>query len=212
MFMRTLMAGAFVIAGAAVQAGTLDFAGSEFATTFPQAGDPDSVANVTVDGVDFTVTAQARGTNGFRQNSDGLGFGVPGNGMYSISIVASADVMFESLTGIDRAILSRTTASRFDGTAGGVGVFDDLAIPTALGSVDFADFTLTAGDVFNLAYDFTDRTGFNSIFASATISGLSFSKVVTDPGTNPNAVPLPAGMPLLLAGLGAFAWVRRRQT
>lgn len=27
-----------------------------------------------------------------------------------------------------------------------------------------------------------------------------------------NAVPLPAGLPLLLAGLGAFAWVRRRGT
>ncbi len=31
-----------------------------------------------------------------------------------------------------------------------------------------------------------------------------------NPNPNPNVVPLPAGMPLLIAGLGAFGWMRRR--
>lgn len=36
-------------------------------------------------------------------------------------------------------------------------------------------------------------------------------KVVIDTGGDIDPIPLPAGMPLLLAGMGAFAWMRRRQ-
>ena len=75
------------ISGAA--ASTLDFSTATYASTFGP-----NTANDTVDGVNFTITATARGTDGFRQSSGGLQFGVPGNGMYSIAIVADQDLQY----------------------------------------------------------------------------------------------------------------------
>ncbi|MBU2993524.1 DVUA0089 family protein [Octadecabacter sp. 1_MG-2023] len=51
----------------------------------------------------------------------------------------------------------------------------------------------------------TNRTG---AFAF-DISGVDDAIIVVDP--TPNVVPLPAGMPLMLAGIGAFAALRRRK-
>lgn len=49
----------------------------------------------------------------------------------------------------------------------------------------------------------------NTGFLSVTING----QTPQDQGTGGmSAVPLPAGMPLLLAGLGGLAWLRRRDT
>jgi hypothetical protein len=41
--------------------------------------------------------------------------------------------------------------------------------------------------------------------------GQKVASIVTDTGGEINPVPLPAGLPLLLAGLGAFAFVRRKK-
>ena len=199
---------AIFLAGSA-SAATLDLTDPAFANSFPSGGATDS-ASVTVDGVTFTVEAtSARGVNGFRQNGTGLYFGIGGNGMNIISITASEDVVFEGITGRDTSLSSRTTPSRYDGSVEGLAVFTDLSLPTTLGTVDFADFTLTQGDTFALAFDFEARTGFSAVFASAAVSGFEFSTIGD---SSVSAVPLPAGLPLLVAGLGAFGWIRRKQT
>ena len=154
MIKRALSALALVLAGGAAQAGTLDFTDAAFASTFPGFGAGNSTASVMVDGALFTVEAtDARGTNGFRQNANGLSFGLPGNGMNIITITADKDVLFSSLFGVDTTNLTRSTPMRFDATAGGVSVFEDLAIPASAGTVDFADFTLKQGDAFIFSAD-----------------------------------------------------------
>lgn len=196
--------------GGAAQAASLDFTDAAFASTFPSSG-VTSTATSIVDGVTFTVEAtDARGVNGFRQDANGLRFGVPGNGMYTITISADQDVTFESMSGIDTSLRARTTSMLFDAyITGGAMVLSDVAFPETSGTVDFADFDLDAGESLVFAADFSARTGFSSIFASAALTSFSFSKATTP---QPSAVPLPAGMPLLLAALGSFAWIRRRSS
>lgn len=176
-------------------ASTLDFRDSAFASSFGGAD-----AAVTVDGVTFTVTPVARGADGFRQNATGLRFGVPGNGMEYISIVASQDVTFESVLGIDTSLATHTTPMLFDGDDG-TSRFTGLSFGTSLGSVDFTDFTLAAGDAFVFSADFSARPGFSSIFASAGLQSFEFSSVA--------AVPLPASAAFLFTALGLLGLRRR---
>ncbi|WP_135507366.1 VPLPA-CTERM sorting domain-containing protein [Roseovarius aestuariivivens] len=184
-----------------------------FDSTFPASGDPASTAAVSVDGVNFTVTAtSARGTNGFRRPGDdaGLQFGLPGNGMNVITIVADQDVTFTSLTGEDLSLSNFTTPMQFNGTAGSLVAFTGIQFPSSLGIVDFTDFTLTSGDALIFAADYSARPGFSVIDATAVLSSLDFSKTVTGgPGAQ---IPLPAGLPLLLTGLGVLGLARRRKT
>ncbi|MEO0668389.1 MAG: choice-of-anchor L domain-containing protein [Pseudomonadota bacterium] len=52
----------------------------------------------------------------------------------------------------------------------------------------------------------------DSIFDSALFfSNLQSGTTTTGGGIDPNPVPLPAGLPLMLLGLGAFGWMRRKQ-
>ena len=51
-----------------------------------------------------------------------------------------------------------------------------------------------------------DLTGFNFI------TGKSFTIFTHDDPTRPNPIPVPASLPLLLAGVGGLAYLRRRQT
>lgn len=198
-----LCALAVISSAGAAHAATLDFNSSAFETSYDGAA-----AVETVDGVTFTIAPTSRGANGFRQYANGIGFGVPGNGMRMISITADQDVVFESITGIDTSITSKTTSMLFDADAAGVSVFDDYAFGTNLGTFDFADFTLSAGDAFVISTDSSPRAGFNFVFASASLGEIAFSK----PVVVPPAVPLPASMPFLLAGLGGFAAIRRKST
>lgn len=113
------------------------------------------------------------------------------------------------------------TLSSFDlGNFGGALVLpsisviaDDIAAPPlvnyALAGSGSPAQTITpnaTGKVVQVLFDVTglggstDNIGFDNILFSQT-------QVITPP-----AVPLPAGLPLMLAGLGAFAWMRRRQT
>ncbi|GIT88534.1 VPLPA-CTERM sorting domain-containing protein [Roseobacter sp. OBYS 0001] len=81
----------------------------------------------------------------------------------------------------------------------GISVFDDgveiaeKSAPTTV--VDTAALGFNGGE-WNLLY-------------AATNSDPSVLKVTGD--SLPSTVPLPAGLPLLLAGLGTFAWMRRRK-
>ena len=187
--------------------GTIDFTDAAFASTFPAVGDQ-SVAMVEVDGVNFTIAADARGTDGFRQSFDdaGLSFGVPGNGMNFIDIVADEDVTFTSLVGEDRTLLNRSSAAQFNLLVDGAFIVTELGFPTSFANVDFADIAVDAGETFRIAFSFEARPDFNAIFANAVLGSLDFETAAVQPP----AVPLPAGLPLMLAGFGAFAWMRRK--
>lgn len=192
-FATTLAAGVFTAAFA--QAATLDFTTAPFVTsTVP-------TTSATVDGVNFSFVATARGADGFRQGSGGLSFGVPGNGMYSISIVADQDMVFNSMTGGGHSLTSFAGQLPFDVSVEGTDVADDLMFASsATQTLSFAaaPVSVSAGEAFLIAVDFDALVG-SSIYASARIGSIDFEIAP--------AVPLPAGLPLMIgafAGLGAL--------
>lgn len=194
-FATTLAAGVFTAAFA--QAATLDFTTAPFATsTVP-------TTSATVDGVNFSFVATARGADGFRQGSGGLSFGVPGNGMYSISIVADQDLVFNSMTGGGHSLTSFADQLPFDVSVEGTDVADDLMFDSfATQTLTFAaaPVSVSAGEAFLIAVDFDALVG-SSFYASARNGSIDF-----DLASAP-AVPLPAGLPLMIgafAGLGAL--------
>ncbi|MEO0634439.1 MAG: VPLPA-CTERM sorting domain-containing protein [Pseudomonadota bacterium] len=82
-------------------------------------------------------------------------------------------------------------------------------------TVSFADLSvfpgaLTAG-FLTLRFETDSFASINVAALENTTFDAARLTVDFTPGTTPPAVPLPAGLPLMLAGLGAFAWVRRRQ-
>lgn len=195
-----------VVSALSAQAGTIDFTDPAFASTFPAFGDQ-SEATLEIDGVNFTFLPTARGTDGFRQAFDdtGLSFGLPGNGMNTLQVIADQDVTYTSLTAEDRTLLNNSTGALFNIQDNGVFVVQDLALPTTFAEVDFNDLSLSAGDVLTIQFSFEARQGFNVLFSSAVLGSLAFE---TDAGVDP--IPLPAGLPLMLGGLGAFAWMRSK--
>lgn len=190
-------------AGAA-SAATLDFTTNTYASTFGP-----NVATDSIDGVNFTITATARGVNGFRQGgAGGLSFGVPGNGMYSIAIVADKDVEYNSMYGNGHSLTAFAGQLPFDIDVEGSEVSGgNMFADTSLQTVAFGDgpISVAAGETFFFHVDFDALIG-SSIYASALVKSFDFS-VDQAP-----AVPLPAGMPLLLAGLGGLAVLRRRKS
>ncbi|MEM6372073.1 MAG: VPLPA-CTERM sorting domain-containing protein [Pseudomonadota bacterium] len=164
------------------------------------------------EGVTFTITPTARGFDRTIVDSNGFDFGVPGNGMFSISIVASEDVKITSITGVSASVLSSGTGSPTGGvpfavdySAPGYGPFN-IGFATVESTVGLfgGGVELTAGEAFLI-----DHSDFSGINNQGTISAIGFEKLVITPPPNP--IPLPAGLPLLLAGLGGFAVMRRRQ-
>ncbi|WP_245964106.1 VPLPA-CTERM sorting domain-containing protein [Roseovarius spongiae] len=65
-----------------------------------------------------------------------------------------------------------------------------------------------AQDVDGAIWDFQLSAGVVYPAANWVLTINTSDKPVDPP---PNVVPLPAGLPLMLAGLGAFAWLRRRK-
>jgi hypothetical protein len=152
-----------------------------------------------VDGVSFVIEGLAFGVNRIIRTPDGLDFGRGGNGMTAVNITTDTDIVVNGFTGRDEYGFG------FDELEFGTGV--DLAIipgsygftSTTQSFVAFdAPIEVDAGETFKLF--FSVAPGLNE----ADILSLDFD-VVTAP-----AVPLPAGLPLLAAGIGAFAWMRRK--
>lgn len=97
------------------------------------------------------------------------------------------------------------------------GTFPSRVLTTAAGDVlSFMFDTVApvssalAGDLLTLRVETDNFASFqfaaleNGTFDAAQLS-IDYTPAVTTP-----PVPLPAGLPMLLAGLGAFAWVRRK--
>ena len=64
---------------------------------------------------------------------------------------------------------------------------------------------MSAGQSLLFYVDFNDLVG-SSLYASAIVKSINFEIAETSP------VPLPAGFPLLLFGIGALGLMRRRKT
>ncbi len=175
-------------------AAIIDFRSAPYASTFGSNQTTD-----TVNGVNFTITATARGSDGFRQNSDGLSFGVPGNGMYSITIVSDADLEYTSLLGKGHTLTNNAGQLPFDISVNGVEKIDDLQFPAgSFSAANLSNIAVSAGDAFLIAVDFPALTGSN-LFASAVLQTLSFNKAQNPPVST---VPLPATILLFIGGLG----------
>ncbi len=178
-------------------AAIIDFRSVPYASTFFPPNP--EVTTDTVNGVNFTITATARGVDGFRQNSDGLRFGVPGNGMYSISIVSDADLEYTSLLGKGHTLTNFAGQLPFDISVNGVQKIDNLQFPAStFNAENLSNIAVSAGDAFLIAVDFTALTG-SRVFASAVLQTLSFNKVQSPPLST---VPLPATILLFIGGLG----------
>ena len=191
-------------------ASTLDFTTAPYASTF--FGPDANVTTDTVDGVNFTITATARGVDGFRQVlGGGLQFGLPGNGMFTIAITADQDLTFNNMFGHGHGFPQQISGQLafnidVDGVSQSVG---NMFTSTALETVSFVDgpISVLSGQSFLFAIDYSVFVGSN-ILASADVRSFDFTVATT---TTPSPVPLPAGLPLLMAGLGAFGFLRKKR-
>jgi hypothetical protein len=181
-----------------VSAGTIDFRSTPYTTTFG-----DAVTTDLVDGVNFTITAISRGADGFRQNTNGLSFGVPGNGMYSISITADQDLKYTSLVGRGHTFTNSAGQLPFDIDADGVQMKDNLMFePNSFSGATLGDILVNSGQVLLINVDFASLIG-SSVFASATLQSLDFNKV--------SAVPLPSAIWLFGSAMLGFLTTRKKK-
>ena len=188
----------------AAHASTVSFSDSVFDDT-SGANPGDNQASLIVDGVSFLFTAVSRGSDGFRRDGPdtGLQFGVGGNGMISITAVADQDILLTSISGRDNSV-DRTTSITpplpFDVLAGSFTILDQATFAETTGSLALGNYLLTAGTSFTI----TDGANGNAL-QRFILSSFDFEAATTAP------IPLPAGLPLLLAGLGGLAVMKRRK-
>lgn len=149
------------------------------------------------EGVTFTISATARGVDRFVQGSNGLNFGIPGNGMNSLSLVANQDVSFTGFTGRDN-FATLTGSPSYEALIGGVLASSGNGVTgSALTGYSFnsGPLALSAGQSFLFQPE-----AFGVLIGGA-IASLEFEVA---------AVPLPAGLPMMLAGLGLLGLKRKR--
>lgn len=76
--------------------------------------------------------------------------------------------------------------------------------------VDYVDLALaTGGAAWNL--NFIDGGGTNLESFTASFIDIKVQEIISQPPTGVAAVPVPAALPLMLAGIGAFGFVARRR-
>ncbi|MDQ7073180.1 MAG: hypothetical protein Q9N32_06545 [Gammaproteobacteria bacterium] len=184
-----------------VSAGTIDFSSSTYNTTTST-----NTATDFVDGVNFNITVTSQGADRFVQafGNAGLSFGVPGNGMHSISIVADQDLTYTSLTGRGHTLINNAGQLPFDISANGSLAIDNLMFsPSVFTVASLGSISILAGQALLIDVDFSALTG-SSIFASATLQSLDFSKAGV------SAVPIPAAALLFAPALLSFLGFRRK--
>jgi len=160
-----------------------------------------------IDGVNLTFTATARGINGFRQNSTtGLSFGIPGNGMSSLSIVADKDIEYTSLLGLGHTLTGYAGQLPFDVYTNGALQHNNLTfVPNIFTAVPLTNLSVSAGDALLIEVDYSALTG-NASYSKAAIQSLNFQV------TTASSVPLPSTLWLMMIGicslLGAEKYIK----
>ncbi len=133
-------------------------------------------------------------------------FGVPGNGMYSLSIVSDADVEYTGMVGRGHTLTNYAGQLPFDFSVNSSLQLDNLMFASnAFSTESLSSIFVNAGETFLIDVDFNSLTG-NSIYASATLQSLSFNAVST-----PATVPLPSTLLLLTTGLGLLKGIGFRK-
>ena len=203
-FLTTSLAAAVLATSA--QAVTVDLTDGDFTTVTGTIipGDP-LVFTETAGGVTFTFTALNNlvGVTRFLSGagddfSDGIVFGGGGGSSTQFSISSSQDVSVTSYSGRNSRFLVNP---RLSVSAGGSTLVSgrpftsdadsSYSLPNALGNLlANVDYTLTVTNAGSTTQGF--------------LTGFEFEPVSA-------AVPLPASLPLLLAGLGGIAVMRRRR-
>jgi len=193
--MKKILTLAFIFSfSASTSASLIDFRTTPYASTFG----PNTTTDM-VDGVNFAITATARGVNGFRQNfaGAGLNFGIPGNGMYSLSIVSDTDIEYTSLVGRGHTQTSSAGQLPFDLSVNGNLQLDNLLFAAnVFSTASLGNISVTAGEAFLIDVDFGSLVG-SSANASAVLQSLNFNTVLA-----PSTVPVPATLLLFISGLG----------
>ncbi|MCF2905240.1 VPLPA-CTERM sorting domain-containing protein [Octadecabacter sp. CECT 8868] len=168
------------------------------------------------DGVTFTFATAGQ----FRSIGEWLGgainptdaalsFGGGAGNPTSFTMSVDTDVTLNAFLGFDQLY---NTGAIFDVVGDGVSsigntfstaAFLSSGVPVAENFVG-GGLSLTAGSI----YSFTASNA--GALTRSYFTGFDFTKAAVTPAPSP--VPLPAGLPLLLAGLGAFSFVKRRKT
>jgi len=188
--------------GTIASASIIDFRTASYASTFGNDTTTDSI-----DGVNFTITATARGVNGFRQNfgSSGLSFGVPGNGMFTLSIVADADVEYTSLFGRGHVQTTHAGQLPFDISVNGLLQNDNIMfVPSIFTSVSLGSLLVNQGDALLIGVDYTALSG-STIFANAVLQALNFVVPAS------SSVPNPSTILLLMVAIPGLLGARRHR-
>ena len=162
--------------------------------------------------LEFDVTAV------FHNNGDlsgGFLFDTSTQSVTDIGVTGGAgfgSVSYDSSAGsIASLIRDGTDAAPFDFTT--IEIYFDAAKTTLLKFDIFGFNTVMPG--LNVGDDiFLGTQGVEQVAGVGTNAFIDSTIVVTrlpDPVVNPGAVPLPAGFPLMLVGLGAFGILRRKK-
>ncbi|MEM6760745.1 MAG: VPLPA-CTERM sorting domain-containing protein [Pseudomonadota bacterium] len=212
---KVLLAAASAVAltSGGASALTLDFTDGVFGTSNPAAFGVAGFQTIseTAGGVTFSLTATnnlvgtTRWLNSAGSLSNGLQLGGGGGSVVAFDLVVDTDVTLDSYALTD--VFGFLGTPDFDILDGATLLSEDNALsPRGASGLSFDNgpIALTAGTTYSFDINNTGSA------VQTFLASIDFS-LTEPPRPTPGAVPLPAGLPLLLAGLGAFAWMRRRQ-
>lgn len=199
-------------AGAAT-AGTIDFQDGNFVASDPGLNGKNAIVERIADGVNFTFTALVNSIGGVGWNGtlgggampNGLHVGGGGNSTVQFSMTADADITLNSYTLAD--VFGFLGNATMDVLNGATMLSEDNALVPRGATFNFADGPIAMAANTTYTFDINE-TGFA---VQSYIGSFDFTKVTTTMPNDP-VVPLPAGLPLLMAGLAAMFGLRARKS
>lgn len=199
---------ALALLGSSALASTIDLTDGVFSVTGAPAvtGLGPTGFSETADGVVFTFSnPSSRGTNQFSLGNNGVAVGGGGVSAFSFDFSVDTDVTLLGYAGFNQTFLVAPNLTLSEGST----VLDSGVAFSATGSNSSAAVNeafsggamplLTAGTIYSVTVNNPGVT------TSGFLTAIEFEAVAAQP------IPLPAGLPLLLAGIGGLAWLRRRQ-